>query len=149
DARLAAARRDAPPVVAAARDDVDFIARGWTVLRFPELPGLGIPGQPLGVAVAVAPDGRYRIGSGHERIVLRHRSIVVHAVDLAHRARQVLRVLHDAAFADREEQVPLAIEDEPGAEMRAVGRVEVWRRAENDLLIDPFVAAVDTPSNDR
>src|SRR5690242_4360979 len=143
DPRLNAVRDDRPAVVMARLDDVDLVASLRAVLRFPELAGDRIPREALRVAVAVAPDRRYRPGTVHEGIVLRHAPIVVHAMDLAGGLRKVLRVHHLLLLADREEQMILLVEDEARPVVRVRRAVDLRRRAEEDLLIDPFVVIVD------
>ena len=58
-----------------------------------------------------------------------------------------------AAFADGEEEIAL-VEDEAGAEVDAAARVEIFRRSEDIVLVDPAavtdaaVAAAQRPPAD-
>ena len=118
------------------------------VLGLPQLAGDRIPGQPLRIAVAVAPDRRHRARRVDERIVLRHRAVVVDAVDLAERLGEILRVRHVVLLAEREEQVPLLVEDEARSVVRVRRAVELGLRAEDDLLLGPLVVLVDLAADD-
>ena len=53
------------------------------MFRFPELAGHRVPGKSLRVAMAVAPDGRQRALFLDERIVSRHRAVVIVGVAAA------------------------------------------------------------------
>ena len=122
DAGLHAHRDHAPAVVLARLDDVDLVAALRAVLRLPQLAADRIPRQALRIAMAVAPDRRQRAGLADERVVLRHRAVVVDAMDLAGRLGEVLRVLHHAALAEGVEEVALPVEGEARAVVRVVGR---------------------------
>src|SRR4051812_44394815 len=110
--RIDAHRDRAPSVVVAGLDDIDLVATLRPVLRFPQLP-FRIPGEPLRIAVTVAPDGRQRTGLADERVILRHRAVVVDAVDFTKRARQILRERRVVLLAERVEQMAVLVEREP------------------------------------
>ena len=88
-----------------------------TVLVGPDVAGLRMDGEPLHVAVAVAPDLRLGAGASHKRVVTRHPPVVVEPDHLAVMVRQVLgRMRFELAFrqylaiAERQEQIPAAVE---------------------------------------
>ena len=60
-----------------------LIAALRAMLGFPQLARHWIPREALGMTMPVAPNGGNRTLSSDKWIVLRHRTIVVHAVDLA------------------------------------------------------------------
>src|SRR5207253_10527881 len=101
-----------PPIVVSRLDDVDLVAAVWTVLGFPQLAGDRIPGEALRIAMAVAPDAGHGTGAIDERVVLRHRPVVIDAVNLARGFREILRVEHLLLLTDRKEQVVVPVEDE-------------------------------------
>ena len=98
--------------------------------------------------MAVAPDRRVGAWRVHERIVLGNTPIVVDAVDLAEPVFQILRVLHRAAFTEREEEMSLAVPGEARSEMHAARHVQLRRRSEDHLLFRPLVVLVDLSAND-
>ena len=79
---------DRPAVVAPGLDAVELVAAARAVLRGPELARHRVEREPLGVAVAVAPDAGESARAPHEGVVLRHAAVVEHAVDLPARARR-------------------------------------------------------------
>ena len=89
-------------------------------------PRLRMDGDPLHVAVAVAPDLRPGAGATHERVVGRHTPVVMQPDHLAVMIRQILRGMRlELAFrrylavAERQEQVAVAVESDLAAEMVA------------------------------
>ena len=64
---------DGPTVVHPFPDEVHLVTAPRPVLVLPDRSGLRVHGEPLGVALAVAPDLRHRAGPSHERVVRRHR----------------------------------------------------------------------------
>src|SRR5689334_24268544 len=99
--------------------------------------------------MTVGPDRRNRAGAIHEGVVLRHRSIVIHAMDLTGWLGEILGVLGLAVLAKAEEQVSGLVEDKARSVVDVRGRVELRRRLEDDLLIGPTVVLVDLPADDR
>ena len=86
--------------------------------------------------MAVAPDRGHRARRVDERVVLRHRAVVVDAMDLAVRALQVLGRVEVAAIADRVVEMLALVPEEAAAEVRVVGPEEILRRLEQRLLLD-------------
>src|SRR5690606_3282173 len=118
-----AVSNDRPPVVAAGAHEVQFVAALRSVLDYPYLAGRGLDGEPLRIAVPVAPDLGARAGAVDERIVGRHAAVIVEPVDGALMIAQVLgRVLLSerrvrAAIADGDEQIALGVERQPRPEV--------------------------------
>src|SRR4051794_9927166 len=98
--------------------------------------------------MSITPDGPIGIGRIHERIVFRNTAVVVHTVNLAQPVLQILRVLHRAAFPEREEQMSLTIPGETRSEMHTARDVQLCRRSKDDLLIGPLVVLADLSAND-
>ncbi len=117
---------DRPSVVPAWLNAIELVASLRTVLVGPDVAGLRMDGEPLHVAMSVAPDLRPRAGAVDERIVSRHAPVVVQPDDLAVVIRQILRRMRlelafrsDLPVAERQEQVPVAVEGDLAAEMVA------------------------------
>ena len=90
-----------------------------------------LDGGGLRVAVTVAPDFRFRVAAGDERVVGRHGAVAVEAYDFAEMLLQILRLFALAAFAECDEHFAIRCEDDAGAEVVAAG---IGRElTENDL----------------
>src|SRR5690606_25862299 len=112
---------------------------------------LRMKGETLRIAVTVAPDLGQRAFAADEWVVLGDAAVVVQAQDLALVAAEVLRrmildVLHEAvrdealhAVADRQEEMPFAVERHAAAEV--TGPVVPGLRHED--LLDVLEAIVD------
>src|SRR5215471_18926319 len=90
DPWLNALGRDAPAVVVLWLDDVDLVSARRAVLRLPQLPGHRIPCESLRISMSVAPNRLDHVRLADVRIVFGHRAVVVDAMDLAGRLRQIL-----------------------------------------------------------
>src|SRR5262245_34089572 len=109
-------------------------------------------GEPLRVAVAVAPDRRVRSRAPDERVVLGDAPVRHHAVDLARGERQALRLVLHAAVAARVEEVALAVARESTAVMSVTAAEDTGGGLVDELLVDPgsvaHVAAHDRRHRD-
>ena len=79
------------------------------MLALPESAGARIDGEPLHVAVAVAPDLRARAKAAHEGVVRRDAAVQVQPHQLALQHRQVLRQRFLVALALADEHVAAAL----------------------------------------
>src|SRR5688500_15157168 len=118
-----------PAVILAGLEDVDFVTALGSVLGDEHVSGLWMDGQTLHVAMAIRPRGGQRRGLSDERIVGRHPPIVVQTDCLAVVRREVLRGMclevstgFDLSVAERDEQVAVLVERQPGAVMSAPTR---------------------------
>lgn len=68
---------DGPAVVQAGLHTVELVATLRPVLVEPDVTGLRVHGEPLRVAVPVAPDLRERARLAHARIVGRHTAVLI------------------------------------------------------------------------
>ena len=143
-----AERDGGPAVVQALPDVVQLVPAPRSVFGGEKLSGHGVPGHSLHVPVAVAPDGGPRARLPHERVVLRDLAVVAYAMHLAMGVGQTLRVVLVPAVAEREEQVPLPVEEEAQAEVGVVVPVQLFRSTEKRLLVDP-AGALDAATDDH
>src|SRR5262249_59617436 len=82
-----------PAVILALLDEVDLVAAARPVLVLPQLPGHGVEREPLGIAVAVAPDLGHGGRLADEGIVRRSRAIGPGANDLSEVLCKILRLV--------------------------------------------------------
>ncbi len=138
-----------PAVVPAGQDEVELVAPLGTVLGDPDVPGLGVDRQALGVPVPVAPD----LGTGavppDEGIVGGDPAVVVQADHDAVVVGEVLgRVALQVALgrglavAHRDEEVALAVEGETGAVVAPAPRVGL-----EDLLHVREAVVLEAPAH--
>src|SRR5215468_8060401 len=110
-----------PAVVLAFLDDVDLVATARPVLVLPQLPGHGVEREPLGIAMAVAPDLGLGGRPADEGIVRRDRAIGPDANDLAEIVGKILRLV-------------------AGGEMLAGGQEEIVVRRLHDTAAEMIAA---------
>ncbi|MNY01398.1 hypothetical protein D3C86_1339260 [compost metagenome] len=111
--------RQRPAVILAALDDVDFIAAQGAVFVFPQRAVPRVERRALRVTLPVGPDLRAHVGLADKGVVLGHSAI---RVDSHHFALQLVEVLGGRAvvvFPQGHEQIAVAIEHQPRAEMIA------------------------------
>src|SRR5690606_3691594 len=108
---------DGPAVVLPGFGQVELVPAARAVLAFPQPAGARIDRQSLAVAMAVTPDLRSRARPARQRTVGGNAAVQVHAYQLALQFRQVLRQRALEALALADEDVPMAVEREPRAEM--------------------------------
>jgi len=89
----------------------------------PEHAAPGVQRGPLLIAVAVGPDFRTHAVAPHEGIVVGHAAVQADAHHLALMLVEVLRGGALVVLAQRHEQMAVAIEDQPRAEMNAAGQL--------------------------
>src|SRR5215468_6880238 len=82
-----------PAVILALLDEIDLVAAARPMLVLPQLSGHGVEREPLGIAVAVAPDLRLGGRLADEGIVRRNRAIGPDANDLAEVVGEILRLV--------------------------------------------------------
>ena len=120
-----AERHERPAIVAARYEPVQLVAAHGPDLGGPKLAGLGVPSEPLRVAVTVGVDLGFGAGAADERVVGRSRAVVAQAKHFAHVAAEILREhavarvvrnIARVAIADRQVDHPV------GTDLRAAGR---------------------------
>ncbi len=126
-----AERHERPAVVAARHEPVELVAAHGPDLGGPKLAGVGVPREPLRVAVAVGVDLGFGAGAADERVVGGSRAVVAQAQHFADVAAEILRehavarVVRDVArvaIADRQIDHPVGTDlGAPGRRARAPG----------------------------
>ncbi len=114
----------------------------------PNLAGLRVDGQALGVPVAVGVERRQcqaLCGLREKGVIGRDAAISLDPVNSTPRVRAILGLGVSPAITDGKEQASRSIEDDPGAEMQATAGVGCWVTPEQHLVIRP-AAAVETPA---
>ncbi len=111
--------RDRPAVIRATLDDIQLITALGAMLVGPQRPGPGVERGALLIAMAIGPYLGANALLAHERIVFRYAAVRIDAHDLALQLVQILRRGALIVFAQGDEQVTVAIEDHPRAEVVA------------------------------
>src|SRR5262249_47081691 len=135
-----------PAVILALLDQVDLVAAPRPMLVLPQLSGHGVEREPLGIAVAVAPDLRLGGGLAGEGIVRRNGAIGPDANDLAEVIGKILRLVAGGEMvAGGQKEIVVRCLHDAAAEMVAAG--ERARLAEDHLdRIEPRRAFIHQPS---
>jgi hypothetical protein len=107
-----------PAIVLPRLRQVDLVAAARTVLDLPQLPGIGVKGRALGIAVAIRPDLGARAGAPNERVVRRNAAVRRDADDLPEVSAEVLGLVAlGISLAGRDEEIAVAREHEPRPEV--------------------------------
>src|SRR4029077_20268500 len=96
-----------PAVVLPRLDDVDLVAAVRALLARPEVAVHRIEREALLVPLPERVDLRTESRAADERVVLRHRAVVIHADDLAEVIARILSAIGTIAIAARDEERPV------------------------------------------
>src|SRR5262249_23446571 len=111
-----------PAVILALLREGDLVAAAGPMLVLPQLSGHGVEREPLGIAVAVAPDLRLGRRLADEGIVRRNRAVGADADDLAEVVGKILRLVAGGEMvAGGQKQVVVRRLHNAAAEMVAAG----------------------------
>src|SRR3546814_7889995 len=137
-----------PGVVLASLRNVDRVAAARPMFVGPEHAAPGVECGPLLVAMAVGPDFRPHAVLADKGVVLRHTAVQANAHHLALMLVEVLRGRPLIVFAERDEQVSLAVEHQPRAEVHPGGELRQLKE-DNREVLKPCVIVTQPATTDR